>query len=144
MAEKQTPLKVLQRTPLFRTLNQRQMEQLAKRFVERSYQPGEKIVTQGKGGEGFFVIAVGGAEAVLEHGEESRTVLNPLGPGDFFGEMALLTQGLRSASVVATEPTCCLVLTHWDFIGLLREDADMAVAILQALAERFSRVLSTL
>ena len=47
-------LTILQRTPLFRRLNQRQIEQVGKRFVERTYAPGEKIVTQGKGGEGFF------------------------------------------------------------------------------------------
>ncbi len=56
--------------------------------------------------------------------------------------MALLTEGMRTASVITTEPTTCLILTRWDFLSLLREDADMAVAILQELAERFSRVLS--
>ena len=56
--------------------------------------------------------------------------------------MALLTEQMRTASVIATEPTCCLVLAQWDFLGLLREDAEMAVAILQELAARFSRVLA--
>jgi len=134
-------LSILQRAPLFRTLNRRQLENLGKRFVERSYEPGEKIVTQGKGGAGFFVIVDGRAEAVREHPEGTTTVLNPLGEGDFFGEMALLTERLRTASVVAVEPTRCLVITKWDFTNLLREDAEMAVAIVQELAERFSRVL---
>lgn len=135
-------LTILQRTPLFRRLNQRQIEQVGKRFVERTYAPGEKIVTQGKGGEGFFIIMEGRAEAVHEQADGAQVVLNPLEPGDFFGEMALLTEQMRTASVIATEPTCCLVLAQWDFLGLLREDAEMAVAILQELAARFSRVLA--
>lgn len=142
MVDPKMTAQVLQRTPLFTNLNQRQLERLAKRFVEREYAAGEKIVTQGKGGEGFFIVASGRAEAVREHADGERTVLNPLEPGDFFGEMALLTEGMRTASVITTEPTTCLILTRWDFLSLLREDADMAVAILQELAERFSRVLS--
>ncbi len=138
-------LTVLQRTPLFRGLSQRQLEQIAKRFVERAYAPGDKIITQGKGGEGFFIIIEGRAEAVREQAEDSTQVLlNPLKPGDFFGELALLTDQVRKATIVATEPTRCLVLTQWDFLGLLREDADMAVAVLQELAARFSHVLDIL
>ncbi len=135
-------LTILQRTPLFRRLNRRQIEQVGKRFVERTYAPGEKIVTQGKGGEGFFIIMEGQAEAVHEQADGTQVVLNPLDPGDFFGEMALLTEQMRTASVIAVEPTCCLVLAQWDFLGLLREDAEMAVAVLQELAARFSRVLA--
>jgi CRP-like cAMP-binding protein len=137
-------LTVLQRTPLFQGLNRRQIEQLGKRFVERTYAPGDKIVTQGKGGEGFFIIMEGRVEVLREQVDGTQTVLHPLEAGDFFGEMALLTERLRVASVVATESTCCLVLTQWDFLGLLREDADMAVAVLQELAARFSRVLDFL
>lgn len=144
MVDTKATVAVLQRTPLFRGLTQRQLERLAKRFVEREYAAGEKIVTQGKGGEGFFIVASGMAQAVREHADGTQTVLNPLGPGDFFGEMALLAEGLRTATVVTTEPTTCLVLTRWDFFALLREDAEMAVAVLQELAERFSRVLNTL
>ncbi len=144
MVDTKTTVAILQRTPLFRGLNQRQLDRLAKRFVEREYLAGEKIVTQGKGGEGFFIVGSGLAQAVREHADGTQTVLNPLEPGDFFGEMALLAEGLRTATVLTVEPTVCLVLTRWDFIALLREDAEMAVVILQELAERFSRVLSTL
>ena len=135
-------LTVLQQTPLFRGLKQRQIEQLAKRFVERSFAAGDNIVTQGKGGEGFFIITEGRVEVCRWMVDGSCAVLHPLVPGDFFGEMALLTDSLRSASGVAVEPTRCLVLTQWDFLGLLREDAEMAVTVLQELAERFSRVLN--
>lgn len=137
-------MQVLARTPLFRGLRPRQLERLSRSFVERTYEAGDVIVTQGKGGEGFFVIFSGDAEAVLVRGDGTSTVLNPLGPGDFFGEMALLTEALRSASVIARTPVTCVVLTRWNFLSILREDAEMAVTVLQELAERFSRVMRTL
>ena len=58
--------------------------------------------------------------------------------------MALLTDATRSASVVAKTAVKCFALTRWDFLGILREDAEMAVAVLQELAGRFSNVMSTL
>ncbi|MGC9520470.1 MAG: cyclic nucleotide-binding domain-containing protein [Anaerolineae bacterium] len=144
MAEKEETIRILMRTPLFRGLRRRQLERLARRFVERNYDKGEPIVTQGKDGEGFFVILSGEAEAVHRRADGTTVVLNPLLPGDFFGELALLSDTVRTASVIAKEPTECLVLTRWDFIGVMKEDADMAVSILQELAERFSRLMSTL
>mgnify|MGYP006308132633 FL=1 len=144
MVAKEEMLQVLARTPLFAGLKERQLERLARRFIERSYEPGDKIVVQGKGGEGFFVIVSGEAEAVLDRDDGAQAVLNPLSAGDFFGEMALLTDALRSASVVAKTDVMCIVLTRWDFLGILREDAEMAVAVLQELAERFHRVMTTL
>ena len=65
-------------------------------------------------------------------------------PTDFFGELALLDDGLRTASVLAAEPTQCLALTRWDFLAALREDAEMSVIILQELAKRFRRALDSL
>jgi CRP-like cAMP-binding protein len=143
MSEMKSTLNILNRIPIFKGLNRRQLETIAKRFVEREYAVGEAIVTQGKGGEGFFIILTGGAEAVLERLDGEKVVLNPLGENDFFGEIALLSESLRAASVITTEPTQCLVLTRWDFLSILKEDADMAVAILQELATRFARFMST-
>ena len=63
---------------------------------------------------------------------------------NIFGELALLDDGLRTASVIATEATQCLVLARWDFLAILREDAEMAVIILEELARRFRRALDKL
>jgi CRP/FNR family cyclic AMP-dependent transcriptional regulator len=134
----------MQRVPLFQGLKNRQLELLAKRFVERNYQVGQAIVTQGHGGEGFFLVVSGKADAIRERSDGTKVVVNTFGPADFFGEMALLDDGMRTASVVTTEPTQCLVLTRWDFLGTLREDADMAVSILQEMAKRFRIALDTL
>ena len=135
----------LQNVPLFDNLNDRQLEHLAKRMVERKYDSGQPIVTQGRGGEGFFVVVSGKAEAFRERSDGERMTVNTFGPTDFFGELALLDDGLRTASVIASEPTECLVLTRWDFLSALREtDVDMSITILQELAKRFRRALDSL
>ena len=74
---------------------------------------GQAIVTQGLGGEGFFVVVSGRAEAIRQRADGAKLVVNTFGPTDFFGELALLDDGLRTATVVTTEPTKCLVLTRW-------------------------------
>jgi len=134
----------LERVPLFISLQHRQLETLAKRFVERQFASGAAMVTQGQGGEGFFAIVSGKAEAVRERSDGTKAIVNTFGPTDFFGEMALLDDGLRTASVIATEATQCLVLARWDFLSALREDAEMAVTILQELARRFRQALDVL
>ena len=144
MADVKQTESFLARVPLFQDLKKRQLERLARRFVERDYGPGEAIVTQDMGGEGIFIVVSGGAEAVRERSDGTKAVVNAFGPTDFFGELALLDDGLRTASVVTTEATRCLVLTRWDFLSLLSEDADMGVVIAQELAKRFRRVLEVL
>ncbi len=144
MSDSKQTARFLDHVPLFNGLNDRQLEHLARRFVEREYPAGQTIVTQGTGGEGFFVIASGRAEAIRERADGTKAVVNTFGPTDFFGELALLDDGLRTASVVTTEPTRCLVLTRWDFLAALREDPEMSITILQELARRFRRALEML
>ena len=135
----------LQKVPLFHGLKERHLEHLAKRMVSREYPAGQAIVTQGQGGEGFFVIVSGQAEAFRERSDGVKVEVNSFGPTDFFGELALLDDGPRTASVTATEPTRCLVLTRWDFLSELREgDVEMSITIMQELAKRFRRALDAL
>ena len=144
MAKREEVVGFLQKVPLFHGLTKRQLETLAKTFVERKYSAGKAIVTQGKGGEGFFVITAGKAEAVRERSDGAKVVVNHFGPADFFGELALLDDGVRTATVTATDDAECLVLTSWDFLSVLREDADMSVTILKELARRFRAALEVL
>ena len=144
MADVNKTVGFLNRVPLFQGLKRRQLERLAQKFVPRRYDTGASIVTQGKGGEGLFIIESGGAEAIRVRSDGEKVVVNTFGPTDYFGEIALLDDGLRTASVVTTEPTQCLVLTRWDFHGVLREDADMAITILEEMAKRFRMALDTL
>ncbi len=134
----------LQHVPLFQELENRHLKKLAKRFVDRHYPAGQAMVIQGQGGEGFFVVLSGKAEAVRTRADGEKVVVNTFGPASFFGEMALLDAGIRTATVTALEPTDCLVLRHEDFIGLLREDGEMAVIVLQELAKRFRIALDRL
>ena len=144
MADAKETVDFLNRVPLFRSLKKRQLERLARRFVQRKYTAGEAIVTQDKGGEGFFIVVSGQAEAIRERADGTSVVVNTFGPTDFFGELALLDEGPRTASVVTTEATECLVLTRWDFLGVLQEDVDMAITILEELARRFRMALDVL
>lgn len=144
MVTKADIVQSLQQVPLFQELNNRHLGKLAQRFVERHYATGKEIVTQGEGGEGFFVLVSGKAEAVRVRSDGERVVVNTFGPGGFFGEMALLDAGLRTATVTALEPTSCLVLRREDFVGTLQEDGEMAVIVLQELAKRFRIALDRL
>ena len=135
----------LRKVPLFHKLRNHHLERLAKRMVERDYAAGQAIVTQGQGGEGFFILVSGRGEAVRARPDGTEVVVNTFGPTDFFGELALLDDGPRTASVRAAEPTHCLVLTRWDFLETLRDsDVEMSITILQELAKRFRRALETL
>jgi CRP-like cAMP-binding protein len=134
----------LEHVPLFLTLTNRQLQRLAKHFVQREFDPGTVIVNQGEGGQGFFIIETGAVEVIRTRADNTRMVVNHFGPTDFFGEMALLDDGMRTASVVAKEPTTCLVLTRWEFFGVLKDDPDMTISILVELAKRFRQVLDSI
>ncbi len=135
----------LSKVPLFQGLRDRQLLRLADRMVERNYAAGDLIVKQGQGGEGFYVLISGKAEATRERSDGEKVLVNSFGPTDYFGELALLDEdGIRTASILAVEPTTCLVLTRWDFLATLRQDADMSVEILQEMARRFRIALNQL
>lgn len=141
MANNKALINTLNRVLMFRNLNQRQIKFLAKQFTEREYAADETIVTQGEVGIGFYVLVVGHAQAVRTLPDDEKVVVNTFDPGDFFGELALLDEGPRTASVIATEPTTCLLLTRWDFLAVLKDDAETAIGVLQAVARRFRGML---
>jgi CRP-like cAMP-binding protein len=144
MAEQENITRFLHTVPMFQGLNERQMTRLAKRFKERTYTQGETIVTQGTLGIGLFIVESGKVDVVREFGDGSKSVVNQLGPTDFFGELSLLDDSPRTASVVATEPTKCIVLTQLDFMSALQEDAEISIVMLKELAKRFRRYMENL
>lgn len=141
MADK---MKFLAKVPLFAGLSDRQMKKLGNRFITRDYKAGDYIVTQGKGGAGMFTIVSGATEAVIESLDGEKTVVNHFGVTDFFGEIALLDDGPRTASVIATKDTECMILSREDFISIMKNDADMGVVIAEELARRLRRVVSAM
>jgi CRP-like cAMP-binding protein len=95
---------------------------------------GQVLCRQGEGGEEFFVIVSGTAEV-----KRDGRSLRQLGPGDFFGEIALIDHGPRTATVVATSAMRCLVLAHGQFRNVLGQNAAIALAVLEALGRRCGR-----
>ena len=127
---------LLARVELFRSLNKKHLAQVARLAQRQQYAPGQVIVRQGDTGLGLYVIAAGRVEVQQERPGKEPTVLNTLGPGEFFGEMALLDDYPRSATVVAREPTECLTLTKWHFLAELESHPEMALPLLPVLSRR--------
>lgn len=122
----------LREVPLFAELSGKDLEQLAQFMHEKTYGEGQPVVTEGESGLGFFVILEGSA-TVSVHGEDGRT----LGPGDHFGEMALLDAGgQRSASVIAGPDLRCAGMTAWNFKPFVQDHPEIAWALLKTLARR--------
>jgi CRP-like cAMP-binding protein len=144
MADIKYHVQILGQVPLFAGLNEKQLTAIAKRLTARSFDDGEAIIVQGKGGEGLFIVSEGSAKAVRIQPDGDQFTVNEFGEGDFFGELALLDDGVRTASVIATSDTKCLILTRWDFKGILKQDPDMSISLLEEMAKRFRRALETL
>ncbi len=137
-------VRFLSRVPLFHALKDDQLKTIAKRFTEREYKKGTAIVEQGKMGIGLFVIIEGETEVRRMHADGTAVVLNTLSSTDFFGELALLDDVRRSASVVALTDVRCLALRKLDFIDELHDDPEMAIEMLKEMAHRFRRIISHL
>jgi CRP-like cAMP-binding protein len=125
------PVGALQRVRFFADLDRRQTEQIARLLKERRFAKGETVIREGSGAGAFYIIDSGEA-AVSQHGQP----LNTLGPGDHFGEIALIDGGPRSATVVATTDLVCYGLTFWEFRPLVERNGAIAWKLLQALAKR--------
>jgi CRP-like cAMP-binding protein len=125
------PVELIREVPIFEHLSKRDLERLAKSFHERTFAPGETIAREGQSGVGFFVIESGDA-SVTREGEQLAT----LGAGNYFGEIALIDDGARTATVTANSQLKCYGLTSWEFRPLVEENASIAWELLQVMAKR--------
>jgi len=125
------PVEVIEQVPLFTGLSEREIAQIASMFKERKFSAGETIIKEGVGAAAFFVIESGEAMVSI-HGKRIRT----LGRGDYFGEIALIDEGTRSATVTASTEVTCHGLTFWEFRPLVQTNATIAWNLLQTLAKR--------
>jgi Pyruvate phosphate dikinase, AMP/ATP-binding domain/Cyclic nucleotide-binding domain len=125
------PVAALQRVELFAGMDRRQTEQIARLLKERRFKKGETVIVEGTGGAAFFIIDSGEA-TVSAKGVDVAT----LGPGNYFGEIALIDGGPRSATVTAATDLVCYGLTFWEFRPLVERNAAIAWKLLQALAKR--------
>jgi CRP-like cAMP-binding protein len=122
------PVELLQRVPLFSGLERRELESIASSMKERTFNAGDTVTEEGRSGAGFFVIADGEAE-VTAHGQHRRD----LGPGDHFGEVALITDTDRTATIRAKTELHCYGMTSWEFKPLVESNGRIAWQLLQSM-----------
>jgi CRP-like cAMP-binding protein len=126
------PVEALRKVPLFSSLAESNLESLALQLHERRFPEGADVTVEGSTGAGFFVIVEGNAE-VSVGGEHRGT----LGPGDYFGEIALIDDGVRSASIIAATDLLCYGMTPWEFRSFVEQHPQVAWTFLQSLARRY-------
>lgn len=124
-------VEALRRAPLFEGLSKKELTELARVTEDLQVEPGTVLCREGKVGREFFVIVDGQAQ-VTKNGKRVAT----RGAGDFVGEIALLTTRTRTATVTATTPLRCFILTQGDFRRVLDESPRVQLKVMQALAER--------
>jgi hypothetical protein len=130
----EAPGESLQKVPIFEGLNRREADQVAHLLKERRFSAGETVVREGSGGAAFYLI-VSGEATVHVAGKERGT----LEPGDYFGEISLIDEGERSATVTANTDLVCQGLTFWDFRPLVQSNAMIGWKLLQSLARKLRR-----
>jgi CRP/FNR family transcriptional regulator, cyclic AMP receptor protein len=123
--------------PLFSALDDSLLQRLAGEFFEKTFAPGEAIASEGEPGRTFVVIESGEVSVTVQGAEVGR-----LGPGQAFGEMALIDKSARSATVKAETPAHCFLLPVWSFRPIVEEHPEMAWSLLESLAQRIRDIES--
>ena len=123
---------LLKSVPLFSDLDRKELERIAASMKERTFSSGDTVTTEGQSGVGFFVIESGDAKVTVG-GEERRR----LGPGDYFGEVALLNESARTATITAESDLKCYGLTSWEFRPLFETHGSIAWKLLQAMSRTY-------
>ena len=127
----------LARVPLFSGIKPKELKELGKRMTERSFNEGDEITREGESGIGFFVIEEGNATVSI-----GGKIIRTLGPGEHFGEVALIDSGPRSATVVATTDLRCRAMSAWEFKPFVEEHPEVAWALLETLVGRLREAQS--
>ena len=128
----------LAKTRLFSRLSIDELGKFAAQVVGRSYNAGQVITKEGDLGTGLFIITSGAVDVIVDREGPNESTVATLREGEVFGEMALLLENPRSATVVATEATECFTLVRWDFKSLATESPELLWNMLEIMAERVS------
>jgi CRP-like cAMP-binding protein len=130
---------VLARVSIFLDLDQADLDQLAEELRPRRYRKGETIFVTGDPGTCLCVVNTGRIKLALTSSEGREVILDMLGPGEVFGELALLDGEPRSADAVSVEPSELLLLQRDTFLRFLRERPEVAISLLGVLSRRIRR-----
>ena len=129
------PVAALKRVPLFADLTDGEIGEIGRLFKARRFPAGETVIQEGSGGAAFFVIDSG--EATVTVGGEERATLTA---GDHFGEIALIDEGTRTATITAASDLICYGLTFWDFRPLVERNGVIGWKLLQSMAKMYRDV----
>ena len=129
-------LDLLRQVWLFSGLTDDQLDAISSFTFQTSFGPGDLIVEEGHTGNGLYVVVSGNVEAVKSAGTDREQVVNKLGPGEVFGEMALLGEWPRTATVRALNQVECLGMDRWVFLSQLERQPQVSIKMLQILAQR--------
>jgi CRP-like cAMP-binding protein len=124
-------LDVLGRVELFSRLKGKHLKRVAESMTARTFAVGDEITKEGEVSVGFYVIEQGTA-IVTMHGDQ----VGELGPGDFFGEISLIAETPRAATITAETELRCYAMTSWDFRSLVEGNGEIAWAILASTARK--------
>jgi CRP-like cAMP-binding protein len=125
------PVDALRQVPLFADLTDEELAQVALLFKERHFTAGETVVKEGADGAAFFLIQSGEANVSVRGTERAS-----LEPGDYFGEIALIDEDVRSATITATTDLECYGLTLWEFRPLVVENGAIGWKLLRSLSRK--------
>ena len=123
---------LLKRVPLFSDLDPKELDRIAASMKERTFSAGDKVTSEGSTGVGFFLIESGSAKVTVGGADRRQ-----LGPGDYFGEVALLNESARTATIVAESDLKCYGLTSWEFRPLVETHGSIAWKLLQAMSKQY-------
>lgn len=129
-------LESLRAIPLFSRVNDTDLEDIASHLIERRFPKHATVVEEGLAGDYMYVIREGRVKVTKASDDGREKIMNFLDKGQFFGDMALLTGEVRSASVKTLEPARLLALSRRDFIDTLRQSPDLALAVIEELTNR--------
>jgi CRP-like cAMP-binding protein len=121
----------LARVPLFSGIKPKELKKLSKRMTERTFNEGDEITREGESGIGFFVIEEGNASVSV-----GGNIVRTLGPGEHFGEVALIDSGPRSATIIAGTDLRCRGMSAWEFRPFVEEHPEVAWGLLETLVGR--------
>jgi CRP-like cAMP-binding protein len=131
MLRKNAKVELIKSVPLFAECSRKDLNEIAGIADEIDLREGKELTKEGRAGREFFVLIEG--EADVKKGPRR---VNRMGPGDFFGEIALVTRRPRTATVVATSPVRALVITDRSFRTLLERQPEIQSKVMSALAAR--------